>query len=129
MIKKLFSGFILLALSMTLSSCLTMSCNKKLVCISYDTEAQVIVINDYDEEIIDIRKNEKTTINITRFSSGTIEVSTPQVFNALDFGEYDHWFPMTHVIELKIYTDKIEYSSGGLHMRVVARNREEYDDL
>lgn len=118
--------FLLIAISLLLSSCGYIPCKKQITIITYDSIADISIIDNKYSINIKLKENEKKSINISMLSSGIIEIDTPTQFQALDFGEHDHWFPMKHKIILEIHDEQIIKSSGGLIMRVIATKREDY---
>lgn len=127
--KGTLKYFLLIAISLLLSSCSYIPCKKQVDIITYESTADISIINKEYTVNIKLQENEKKSINISMFSSGIIEINTPTQFQVLDFGERDHWLPMKHKIILKIHDEQIIYSSGKLIMRVIATNREDYDLL
>lgn len=124
------SKFIIIVISsLLLFSCTSIPCKKRVDIITYDTDAEIIITNYKDALKIALQENSKKSIDISKFSSGTIEITTPTFFQAIDFGEYDHWFPMKHIIVLEVNKEQVSFTTGGLCMRIVSMNRSEYDAL
>jgi len=130
--QKTRSSAIILIISILvifLNSCTSIECRKELFCISLDSFTSITIQDSIKSKMYNLEINKKIKLDVSEFSNGIIEISTPTLFHAYQFGEYDHWFPITHKIELRIYKDHIDYKSGGLQMTLIADNRKKYREI
>lgn len=114
--------------SLFLFSCTNIPCNKQLICLSYESDVTITIHNNQKKLVFELQDKDHLKHNISEFSNGIIIISTPFLFNAFEFGEYDHWFPVKHKIKIDIYGDHIYYNSGNLRMFLIADTLENYDN-
>ena len=107
-------------------------------CFSTPCKMSMEVINKYNGNVeIEIKSNSVDNYLLNPLESiirhnidhynGTILVKTENKLKFIAFGEYDHWFPMSHIISILIDNDEITININKMNIRLLANNYDEYE--